>query len=55
MIRSGRGPFVTDIDGKPFDLFSGRVLLARPGIHARMLEVLTASPSGGETLADTMR
>ncbi len=55
LIARAAGAIVTDIDGKPFDLFSGRVLLARPGIHARMLEVLTASPSGGETLADTMR
>ncbi len=40
LVARGAGALVTDTDGKEFDLFSGRLVLGRPGIHPRMMEVI---------------
>jgi myo-inositol-1(or 4)-monophosphatase len=42
LIARGAGAIATDVDGDAFDPFSGRVVLGRPGIHARLLEVIHA-------------
>lgn len=56
LIARNTGAIVTDIDGKPFDLFSGRILLGRPGIHDAMLAVMTTPEIiGPTTLVDMMR
>ena len=56
LIARSTGAIVTDIDGKPFDLFSGRILLGRPGIHDAMLAVMTTPEMiGPTTLVDIMR
>ncbi|PKN45694.1 MAG: inositol monophosphatase [Deltaproteobacteria bacterium HGW-Deltaproteobacteria-17] len=40
LIARGAGAVATDVDGGPFDPFTGRLLLGRPGVHGRMLEVI---------------
>ncbi len=42
LIARGAGAIATDVDGEAFDPFSGRVVLGRPGLHARLLEVIHA-------------
>lgn len=55
LIAQAAGAVVTDIDGGPFDLFSGRILLGRPGIHEQMLAVMLQAGGDGQTLAQMMR
>jgi len=40
LIARGAGAVATDVDGGPFDPFTGRLLLGRPGIHEKMLDVI---------------
>jgi myo-inositol-1(or 4)-monophosphatase len=40
LIARGAGAVATDVDGGPFDPFSGRLVLGRPGIHEKMLSVI---------------
>ncbi len=40
LIASQAGAVVTDVSGAPFDAFTGRILAARPQVHAAMLEVI---------------
>jgi myo-inositol-1(or 4)-monophosphatase len=42
LIARGAGAIATDVDGDAFDPFSGRVVLGRPGLHPRLLEVIHA-------------
>jgi myo-inositol-1(or 4)-monophosphatase len=39
LIASETGAKVTDVNGESFDPFSGRILVAKPDIHAEMVEV----------------
>lgn len=55
LIARSAGAVATDIDGGPFDLFSGRILLGRPGIHEAMLAVLTDPGPEPMSLAERMR
>ncbi|MBU1244761.1 inositol monophosphatase [Myxococcota bacterium] len=40
LIARGSSAVATDVDGGPFDPFTGRLVLGRPGIHEKMLDVI---------------
>ena len=40
LIARGAGALASDVDGAAFDPFTGRLVLGRPGLHDRMLEVI---------------
>ncbi len=40
LIASEAGAHTTDVDGSPFSPFSGRVMVARPGVHAEVLNLI---------------
>jgi myo-inositol-1(or 4)-monophosphatase len=39
LIASETGAIATDVNGSSFDLFSGRIMVGRPGVHKQMVDL----------------